>query len=181
MDIKQASEHCERLMIKDALSSAIELTKLNLEGYRGQKEYVGNLIEQQAGMCQDVQSMTVVYGEKIGHGSAPRPAPGEILAEDPEYQELKHKLKEARGTLERIERITSLLAPTEKKIIELRYFGSKPEQWQIIAWKVGYSETQCRRLHVKALRFAAVSMFGMDDVYRKHGRFMDNIPNKTVI
>ena len=166
MDIKQASEHCERLMIKEALSSAIELTKLNLEGYRGQKEYVGNLIEQQAGMCQDVQSMTVVYGEKIGHGSAPRPAPGEILAEDPEYQGLKSELKIARRTLDRIERITSLLAPTEKKIIELRYFGARPETWNNIAWKVGYTERQCRRLHVKALRFAAVSMFGQDVVFR---------------
>jgi len=164
--MKEITERVERQITREARQDAIKLCKHHLEGFRGQKEYVSNLVEQQAEMCLDVQQLTPQYGEHIGHSTTIKIHPGEILAEDAAYQELKHKITTARKTLERIERTTSLLAPAEKTIIEMRYFGSRPETWNNIAWKVGYTERQCRRLHVKALRFSAVSMFGLDAVFK---------------
>lgn len=161
----RVGEYANKIVAKEAQCDTLELTKLYLNGFRGQKEYVANLIEQQADMCYEVQKLTNSYGENIGHGSSSKPHPGEILAEDSEYQKLKKELFTAKRLLERIERTTSLLALTEKRIIELRYFEAKPETWNRIAEYVGYTERQCRRLHVKALRFVAISMFGLDVVF----------------
>lgn len=155
--------------MKDNFDS-LWLTKRYLEGYRGQKEYISLLESEIQDRYETATSIVAMYEEHIGHSSVEKLHPGAKLAMDLEFQEKRNQLMEAKKIVSAIDSGIDDLPGIEKRIIQMRYFESKPVPWIKIAKEVNYCERKCMYFHKKSLRHIATFIFGLEVVFKKERR-----------
>ena len=71
---------------------------------------------------------------------------------------LEHNIKRIENKVERIERAMQGLTEVERQIVQSKYIEGK--QWYIVAYKVSYSERQCRNIRRTAIEKIALGIFG---------------------
>lgn len=157
-------EQIDREVAKEARSDALRLTKLHLEGFRAQQQYVKNLEEDINDRYETSTKMVATYGEQIGHSSLKQLESGARLAENEEHQEQRKEYTIAKHLSERIERAIEDLPQAEKVILQERYINSEKSAWDHIAEVVKYDVSSCYRLHNQGLRSVAIHLFGIPDV-----------------
>ena len=164
--MKEIAEHTERLMIQGARSDALRLTKLHLEGFRAQEQYVKNLEEDIEDRYETATKMVTTYGERIGHSSIVKLEGGAKLAENEDHQQQCKEYTQAKHLAERIGRAVEGLPRAERIIMLKRYINQTQEPWINISEKIGYAESACYKLHNRGLRSVAINLFGLQEVIK---------------
>lgn len=73
-------------------------------------------------------------------------------------ERLQRELVQLELKISGIKKALCCLEPSERRVIELRYFNDLP--WAQVAAKSGYSERSCFRIREKAVDRVAVALFG---------------------
>lgn len=73
-------------------------------------------------------------------------------------ERLRQEIAQLKLKLNSIEKALNCLDPSERRVIELRYFNGL--SWPQVAAKSGYSERSCFRIREKAVDRVAVALFG---------------------
>ncbi len=73
-------------------------------------------------------------------------------------ERLRQEIAQLKLKLNSIEKALNCLDPSERRVIELRYFNGL--SWPQVAAKSGYSERSCFRIREKAVNKVAVVLFG---------------------
>ena len=164
--MKEAAKHAEYIMSDNARASALLLTKLHLEGFRAQVQYVKNLEEDIEDRYETSEKMVATYGEHIGHSSVEPLHSGARLADNVEHQEQRREHTKAKHLLERLTRAIEDLPNAERVILQERYINPVKEPWSHIAEVIGYEERWCYMLHNRGLRNTAIHLFGLSEVLK---------------
>ena len=170
--VTRAGEHCDRIISQEARADALRLTKLYLEGFRSQEQYVRNLAEDIADKY--VTSITPMYGEHIGHSSITKLELGAKLADNEQHQQTKIDYTKAKRILERLSVAIERLPRAERIILQERYINPMSSPWDYIAGLVGYEKRNCQYLNNKGVRNVAVHLFGIEEVLKAEKTKRDN-------
>jgi len=163
-NIQKAGKYAGELVAKEAKKDALFLTKFYLTGFRSQEQYVKNLAENINDRYET--SITPMYGEHIGHSSAPKMELGAKLADSSLHQQQKADYIKAKHLAEQIKTAIDGLPKAEKVIMQHRYINNTKTPWDIVSGIVGYERRNCMYLHDKGLRSVAICLFGITDVLK---------------